>query len=79
MNNVLQKTKSNTLNNIAAERHHNYTGNRPGIFARLELIIKESKISRSAGGNSNVEYTYGWYSGSAENNDMQGIISNVKL
>jgi hypothetical protein len=44
MNNVLQKTKSSTLDNIAAERHHNFTGNQPGVIACLELIIKESKI-----------------------------------
>jgi hypothetical protein len=33
----------------------------------------------TAGGNSKVEYTCGWYSASAGNNDMQGIISKVKL
>jgi hypothetical protein len=32
-----------------------------------------------AGKNSKVEYTYGWYSASAENNDMQDIIRKVKL
>jgi hypothetical protein len=47
MNNVLQKTKSSTLDNIAAERYHNSTGNRPGVIAHLELLIKESKISFS--------------------------------
>jgi hypothetical protein len=47
MNNVLQKTKSSTLDNIAAEKHHNSTGNRPGVIARLELLIKEFKISFS--------------------------------
>jgi hypothetical protein len=30
-NNVLQKTKLNTLDKIAAERHHNSTGNRSPI------------------------------------------------
>jgi hypothetical protein len=69
MNNVLQKTKSNTLDKIAAERHHNSTGNRTGVIARLELLIKESQIffsfwvvGLSSMENSNVEYTYGWYS-----------------
>jgi hypothetical protein len=33
----------------------------------------------TVGGNSKVEYTYGWYSASAENNDMQVIISKVRL
>jgi hypothetical protein len=46
-NNVLQKTKSSTLDSIAAERHHNSTGNRLGVIARIELLIKESKISFS--------------------------------
>jgi hypothetical protein len=32
-----------------------------------------------AGENSKVEYTYDWYSACAGNNDMQGIISKVKL
>jgi hypothetical protein len=36
----LQKTKSNTLRSIAAERHHNTTGNRTGEIARLEHHIK---------------------------------------
>jgi hypothetical protein len=40
MNNVLQKTKSNTLKSIAAERLHNSTGNRSGVIARLELLIE---------------------------------------
>jgi hypothetical protein len=44
MNNVLQKTKSNTLDKIAAEWHHNSTGNRPGVIARLKLLIEESQI-----------------------------------
>jgi hypothetical protein len=43
MNNVLQKTKSNTLDKIAVEWHHNSIGNRPGVIACLELI-EESKI-----------------------------------
>jgi hypothetical protein len=37
MNKVLQKTKSNTLEDIAAERLHNSTGNQPVVIARLEL------------------------------------------
>jgi hypothetical protein len=41
----LQKTKSNNLGSIAAKGHHNTTDNRPGVIARLELLIKESKIS----------------------------------
>jgi hypothetical protein len=44
MNNVLQMTKSNTLENIAAERLHNSTCNRPVVISHLELLIKESKI-----------------------------------
>jgi hypothetical protein len=43
MNNVLQKNKLNTLEDTAAERHQNSTGNRPGVIAHLELI-KESQI-----------------------------------
>jgi hypothetical protein len=35
----LQKTKSSTLGSIAAERHHNSTGNRPVAIAHLELHI----------------------------------------
>jgi hypothetical protein len=42
-NNVLQKTKLNTLDKIAVEWHHNSTGNRPGVIALLELLIEESK------------------------------------
>jgi hypothetical protein len=30
MNNILQKTKSNTLKDTVAERHHKFTGNQPG-------------------------------------------------
>jgi hypothetical protein len=33
----------------------------------------------TAGGNSKIEYTYGWYLASAGNNDMQSIISKVRL
>jgi hypothetical protein len=44
MNNVLHKTKSNTLENIAAESLHNSADNRLGVIARLQLLIKESKI-----------------------------------
>jgi hypothetical protein len=43
MNNILQNTKSNTFDNIAAEWHHNSIGNRPGVITHLELLIKESK------------------------------------
>jgi hypothetical protein len=43
MSNILQKTKANTLEDAAAERHHNSTGNRLGVIARLELLIRESK------------------------------------
>jgi hypothetical protein len=35
----LQKSKSNTLGSIAAERHHNFTGSQPVAIARLELDI----------------------------------------
>jgi hypothetical protein len=38
MNNGLQKTKSNTLKDTAAERQYNSTGNRLGVIAQLELI-----------------------------------------
>jgi hypothetical protein len=41
MNNDLQKIKSNTLESIAAERHHSTTCNRLGVIARLELLIKK--------------------------------------
>jgi hypothetical protein len=44
MNNILQKTKSNTLDKIVVERHHNSTGNRPGAITRLELLNEESQI-----------------------------------
>jgi hypothetical protein len=44
MNNVLHKIKSKTLEDIVVERLHNSTGNRPGVIARLELLIKESQI-----------------------------------
>jgi hypothetical protein len=40
MNNVLQKTKSNTLKDIVAERLHNSTGNWPGVATHLELFIE---------------------------------------
>jgi hypothetical protein len=36
----LQKTKSNTLENIAAEWHHNFTGNWLGVIARLKHHIE---------------------------------------
>jgi hypothetical protein len=44
MNNILQKTKLNTLDKVAAERLHNSTGNRSGVIALLELLIEESQI-----------------------------------
>jgi hypothetical protein len=43
MNNVLQKTKSNTVEDTIADRLHNSTGNQLGVIARLELI-EESQI-----------------------------------
>jgi hypothetical protein len=36
----LQKTKSNTLESIVAERHHNSIGNGPVAIARLEHRIE---------------------------------------
>jgi hypothetical protein len=36
----LQKTKLNTLGSIAAKRHHDTTGNRPGAIAHLEHHIE---------------------------------------
>jgi hypothetical protein len=63
MNNVLQKTKLNTLEDTAVERHHNSTSNRPGIIARLELLIEVfNSSSASERYLGTVEYTYGWYS-----------------
>jgi hypothetical protein len=44
MNNVLQKTKLNTLKDTTVERLHNSKGNRPELIARLELVIEESQI-----------------------------------
>jgi hypothetical protein len=44
MNNILQKTKSNTLDKVVVERLHNSSGYRPRIIARLELLIEESQI-----------------------------------
>jgi hypothetical protein len=40
----LQKTKLNTLRSIAVERHHNSTGNRPGVIVHLELLIEVLQI-----------------------------------
>jgi hypothetical protein len=40
----LQKTMSNTLKSIAAERHHNSTGNRPEAIACLEHHIEVLQI-----------------------------------
>jgi hypothetical protein len=56
MNNVLHKTKSKTLKDIAAKRLHNSTGNRSGVIAHLELLIEESQIlfSFSAAGWSSM-------------------------
>jgi hypothetical protein len=46
----LQKTKSNTLESIAAERHHNSTGNRPRVIARLQLLssmfVQQEEIAK---------------------------------
>jgi hypothetical protein len=71
MNNVLQKSKSNTIEDTTAEKQHNSIGNRPGVIARLELLIEESQIffnfwavGLSSRENSKVEYTYGWYKAS---------------
>jgi hypothetical protein len=44
MNNILHKTKSNTLKEIAADRLHNSTGNRSRAIARLELLIEKFQI-----------------------------------
>jgi hypothetical protein len=44
MNNVLQKTKLITLEDTTTERLHNYTGNRPGAIACLELLIEVVQI-----------------------------------
>jgi hypothetical protein len=43
-NNVSNKTKSNTLEYIVAERYHNSKGNRLGVIAHLTHLIKESQI-----------------------------------
>jgi hypothetical protein len=40
----LQKTKSNTLESIAAKRHHNSTGNRLGAITHLEHHIEVLQI-----------------------------------
>jgi hypothetical protein len=40
MNNALHKTKSNTLKDTIAERLDNFTCNRSGVIAHLELLIK---------------------------------------
>jgi hypothetical protein len=39
----LQKTKSNTLKSIAAERHHNSIGNRLGTIAHASHILGEGR------------------------------------
>jgi hypothetical protein len=44
MNNVLQKTKSNILEDIAEERLYNSTSNRPGTIAHLELLTEVLQI-----------------------------------
>jgi hypothetical protein len=44
----LQKTKSNTLRSVAAERHHNSTGNRPGVISHLEHHIEYSNSSSAS-------------------------------
>jgi hypothetical protein len=43
-NNVLQKTKSTTLEDTSAERHHNSTDNRLRVIAHLELLIEVHQI-----------------------------------
>jgi hypothetical protein len=71
----LQKTTLNTLGSIAVERYHNTTGNRLGAITHLEhhIEVLQSLLQRLSskfvwqGENSKVEYTYGWYSASAEN------------
>jgi hypothetical protein len=63
----LQKTKSNTLRSIAAERQHNSTGNLSGAIAHVERHIEvlqsllQLLSSRFVwqGKKSKVEYTYG--------------------
>jgi hypothetical protein len=37
-------TKTNTLKDIAAERHHNSTDNRSGVIARLYFLIEGSHL-----------------------------------
>jgi hypothetical protein len=44
MNNVVQKTKSNTLEYTTVDRLYNSTSNQSGVIARLELLIEESQI-----------------------------------
>jgi hypothetical protein len=43
-NNILQKTKANTLEDTTAEQHHKSTGNRSGVIAHLKSLIEESQI-----------------------------------
>jgi hypothetical protein len=43
MDNALQKTKSITLETLV-ERHHNSTGNRSGVIARLEHFTEVLQI-----------------------------------
>jgi hypothetical protein len=43
-NNVLHKTKSNTLEDILADGFHNSIEYRTGAIARLELLNEESQI-----------------------------------
>jgi hypothetical protein len=43
-NYVLQKTKSNTLEDTVVERHHNSTGNQPMAIAHLEHHIVALQI-----------------------------------
>jgi hypothetical protein len=76
----LQKTKLITLDDTVAERLHNSIGNRSGVIAPLELSSKNPKSSSASEQQvGKVEYTYGWYSAGVGNNDMQDIISKVKL
>jgi hypothetical protein len=87
MNNVLQKTKSNTLDKVAVEWLHNSIGIRPGVIARLELLIEESQIFfsfwaeglSSMGKIARLNTLMVGTQQVVENNDMQGIMTRVKL
>jgi hypothetical protein len=47
MNNVLQKTKSNTFEDIAVKRHYNSTNNQLGVITHLELFIEVLQVFSS--------------------------------